>query len=207
MDLPGITHQYGPWSPARFIPVPFRADDEPPAFWLTTARVCRGGHDWRCTQTQTQTFGPLVLQGRTKGDLSRCDNCHRVQPPVDLAATGEQPVCLFCSDMATVQHLGDEPDSAAAVSAAAALHAASSTLRQVKEVDPSAFLALLDECGDMLRGLMDDASWAIRQAPERAKYSGYAALVIIARQICANARTLAELSGELLPVKENDEGE
>lgn len=189
MDLPGITHEYGPWSPARFIPVPFR-DGMAPAFYVATSRICRGIHDWRCTQGQTQTYGPLVLEGADSSALQACDNCGRIQP---APASGEAPVCLFCTDMATVQHLGDGPGAVAAVAAAAALHGAAATIRHAKAADPHGYLALLDETGDSLRSVLEDAAWAIKQDSARAGHTGYGKLVQIARQVLANARSFAEL--------------
>ncbi|MFE0812681.1 hypothetical protein ACFW34_35190 [Streptomyces sp. NPDC058848] len=192
MTLPGITHEYGPWSPIRFIPVPFRADDEPPAFFVHTTRICRGHHDWMCAQAQSQTFGPFVLEGKAPEDMWRCPNCSRVQPPSDPApAFG--PVCLYCTDMATVQHLGDGRATTAAVSAVAALHAATTTLRHAKAADASGYLALLEDTGDELRAVLEDAAQAIRQQPERAAQTGYGHLTLIARQVLANAKTYADM--------------
>lgn len=190
MSINGITHEFGPWSPMRYIPIPFR-EGEPPAFWVATSRVCRGAHDWRCTHSETQTFGPLVLEGATAADLTRCDNCHRVQPP---PADDQAPRCLYCTDMATVQRTGDVACSTAALSAVAALQGAIATLRQTKEADSDTYLALLAETGDTLRSVLEDASWAIRQDITRAGQTGYAQLALISRQILANARTLADLA-------------
>lgn len=207
MTTTGITHQFGPWSPMRFIPLTFR-EDAAPAFWVTTTRICRGAHDFRCAQAQTQTFGPLVLEGATTADLWTCPNCHRTQPPVDTGATGQAPLCLFCTDMATVQHTGDQADTTASVSAAAALHGASATLRQAKAADPTGYLALLEDTGDALRSLLDDAAWAVKQEPPRARQSGYRALVMVARQILANAKEYAQLNfqpKEPFPTKDTDD--
>lgn len=203
-NLPGITHEYGPWSPMRFMPVPFRTSDEPPAFWITTSRMCRGIHDFLCTQGQTQVFGPLVLDKATEADLWRCANCDRVQPtPCDLSPH-ETPVCLFCSDMAITQTTAAGLDSTAAIAAAAALSTASATLRRAKDADPDGYLALLDDTGDTLRALLDDAAWAVHQDHRRARHTGYRGLVMIARQITANGQDLASLRTEPLPVAEND---
>lgn len=205
-NLPHVTHTYGPWSPARFIPIPFHKGTAP-AFWITTNRMCTGIHDWRCTQTETQTFGPLVLEGATEADLYRCLNCARVQPPVHTASTGEEPVCLYCTDLATVQHFGDGREATSGLTAVAALHGASATIRAAKDTAADGYLALLDDTADYLAGILDDAAWAIRQQPARARYSGNATLVVLARQIIANARTLHDMLNtepELLPVKENE---
>lgn len=200
-DLPGITHEFGPWSPMRFIPVPFRVTDgREPAFWVATSRMCRGMHDWKCTESQTQTFGPLVLEGAGAEDVWACPNCLRQQPAADKSPVGRPEVCLYCTDMATVQHLGDGREATAALSAVAALHGATTTLRQVKEADKDGYLALLEETGDCLRSLLEDAAQAVRQDPARARQTGYATLTLIARQVLANARDYAEL----LPVKENE---
>lgn len=207
MTLPSITHQFGPWSPMRFIPVPFREDPEPPAFWISTTRICRGLHDPLCSQADSQTFGPLLLEGKRTEDLTTCANCMRQQPPVDLAADGQHPICLFCSDAATVHHTGDSRDTVAAVSAVAALYAATTTLRHVKEADPTSVAALLEDTGDVLRGLLEDAAWAVKQDPARVRQTGYTGLVLVARQISANAREYAGLNTEQFPVRENDEGE
>lgn len=198
-QLPGITHQFGPWSPVSFVPVPFR-DGAAPAFYMTTVRMCTGVHDWRCITRESQTFGPLVLEGKEAADVVRCDTCGRVQPPVDTAASGEQPVCLHCSDMATVQHLGDSRETTAAVSAVAALHGACGVLRQTKETDSTAYTALLDETGDSLRSIMEDTAWSIRRDAKRARYTANRELVLIARQILANARDMATLDTDpILP--------
>lgn len=192
MTLPGITHEYGPWSPMRFIPLVFRPDDEPPAFYVHTTRICRGNHDWQCTQAQSQTFGPLVLEGKESADVWQCPNCCRYQPPSD-PPTAHGPVCLFCSDMATVQHLGDGRATTAAVSAVAALHAATTTLQHAKAADSAGYLVLLEDTGDEIRGLLENAAQAIRQQPERAQQTGYGHLTLIARQVLANAKTYADM--------------
>jgi hypothetical protein len=206
MTLPGITHEYGPWSPMRFIPVPWRTDEGgEPAFWVTTSRICRGLHDFRCAQAQTQTFGPLVLERKTAADVWTCPNCQRQQPPVDTGATGENPTCLFCTDMATVQHLGDAPVTAtAAVSAVAALHAATGVLRQTQEADPDGYLALLAETGESLRSVMEDAAWAVKQDPRRSEQTVYAALAMIARQVIVNAKFYAALNTDPFEIKERE---
>lgn len=191
-QLPGITHQFGPWGPTTFVPVPFH-EGPAPAFYVTTTRMCNGLHDWRCITRESQTFGPLVLEGKTVADLVRCDNCGRTQPPVQNEATGEEPVCLFCSDAGTVQHLGNAGDTAAGVAAVAALHGACGVLRHTKETDSTAYIALLDETGDSLQSVMEDAAWSIRQAPKRAAYTINRELVMMARQILANARDMASI--------------
>lgn len=201
MAIIGMTHEYGPWSPVRFLLLPSLvrgADPEAPTFYVTTTRMCRGIHDWRCTAVETQTFGPLILAGRTRGDLYRCDNCGRIQPPPDVVTMDQKAQCLFCAD--TVQHAAEDLDSTAAVTAVAALSAASGILRQTKEADPDGYLALLDDTGDELRSVLDDASWAVRQDPRRAAQTGYGHLTLIARQIVANARGYAELHTENHPV-------
>jgi hypothetical protein len=203
-----ITHQFGPWSPMRFLPVPSRPNGEP-AFWVTTARVCRGIHDWRCAETQSQTFGPLVLEGKSTDDLEACANCGRVQPPVHpaAAAVGEQHICLFCSDGSVVQHTADERVTTDGVSAVAALYAGGAMLRQAREADPNGYLALLDETGDLVRALFDDAAWAVKQDPQRGQQTMYRGLAMVARQVLANASFYATMHPEPkepLPVTEVD---
>lgn len=201
MAIIGIAHEYGPWGPVHFLLLPsFLHSEDAPTFYVTTTRMCKGIHDWRCTASETQTFGPLVLAGKTQEELFRCDNCSRIQPPPDTAVMDQKVQCLFCSDMATVQHTAADVDSAAAVSAVAALSAASGVLRHTKEADPDGYVALLDDTGDELRSVLDDAAWAVRQDPRRAGQTGYGHLTLIARQIVANARGYAELHTENHPV-------
>jgi hypothetical protein len=206
MAIIGTTHEFGPWGPVRFLLLPeVLQEGDRPAFYVTTSRMCRGIHDWRCTMAETQTFGPLVSRDRTMHELNRCDNCGAIQPPAEPLSTAEEPVCLVCSDNATVQHTAEDPDTMAAVTAAAALYAASGTLRHVQDADPEAYLTLLDETGEPLRALFDDAAWAVKQDPRRAKQTGYRQLALIARQVTANARDYAALHTDPLPVTENDE--
>lgn len=207
MTLPGITHVFGPWSPMRFIPVPtWHEGPLPPAFWITTARICRGNHDPLCSETQSQTFGPLVLQESTAADVWQCPNCLRHQPPADPGALSQAPVCLFCSDASTVQHTGDSRDTAAAVTALAALHAATGTLRQVTDQDGSVRpVDLLEGATEALRQLLDYGALAVKQDPARAQYAGNRVLVQVAHQITGNARRHFPGPREPLPVRENDD--
>ncbi|WP_371591274.1 hypothetical protein, partial [Streptomyces sp. NBC_00470] len=78
-------HNFGPWTPARFVPVPFLPGA--PAWFITTARICRGIHDERCAHGETQTFGPLTAVGTTAAEVFVCARCHREQPPVNEHAT------------------------------------------------------------------------------------------------------------------------
>jgi hypothetical protein len=189
----------------RFIPVAFR-EDARPAFWVSTSRICRGIHDWRCTQSQSQTFGPLVLEGSQQHGvppLFACDRCGRVQPP--NVAAGEEDVCLYCSDSSAIQHTGDSRVTQAGVAAVAALYAASATLRVAKQADPDGYIVLLDETGEALRSLFDDSAWAVKQEPARGQQTLYRGLAMVARQILANAKDYAALNVEAkepLPVTE-----
>lgn len=181
-----VTHQFGPWSPIRFIPVMFRPEGSPPAFYVHTTRICRGQHDFRCAHAQSQTFGPLVLEDVEASAVWTCPKCARTQPPAN-PGPADGPVCLYCSDTA-VQHFGDSREHAAAVSAVAALHGATTTLRHAKTADADASLMLLDDTQDVFGALLADAAQAIRQDPARAMQSGYGQLTLVARAILANAK-------------------
>lgn len=208
MAIDCITHQFGPWSPMRFIPVPtFGGPDTEPAFWITTSRICHGMHDYLCAEAQTQTFGPLVLKGAAPADVWQCPNCNRQQPPTEPAVTGQPPVCLFCSDSATVQHAGDSRDTVAAVSSVAALYTATTTLRQVSAA--AGFVRsvdLLEGTEASLCILLEYAALAIKQDPARAAHTVNRITVQLARQVSGNAQRLIPAAREPFPVKENDEG-
>lgn len=197
-----ITHTFGPWSPMRFIPYSFRTESEPPAFWITTTRICMGLHDYRCTQAQTQTFGPLALESPAGAPAAiwTCPACKRPTPPV--AGDDQEQVCLHCSEAATVQRSGDSRQDTAATASLAALHAASGMLRSVSPTDEPLAAALLEGTHEDLRSLLEDQAWGVKQDGSRARYTGTRLLTRIARQINANAR---EKITEQLPVRETGE--
>lgn len=210
MHISGVTHQYGTWTPVRFLLAPFREKDAPPAFYITTSRMCSGVHDWRCTTAENQTYGPFTMDGVSAEQVWVCPNCHRHQPPADTMSSGDtdEPTCLYCSDMATVHHLGDSRDTTAGLSAVAALHAAAAVLRQV-DAETGFVRAhdLLTDTAGALQDALETAEYAVKQDPARARHSLYGALTLIARQITANARKLIPEPREPLPVTETDEGE
>lgn len=187
-------HVFGPWGPPRFIPLPpLLRRGLPPAVWLTVTRVCRGGHDVLCAEAQTQVFGPLVLPEES-GGLWQCPRCLREQAP----AEGVQ-LCLACADTAVAQ----VPSPARSVSAVAALQGASGMLRQAR-TDPAAWPLLLEGTGDLLGALLEAGAQSLRQDPRRAGHSGSAALVLLARQLLANAEKYAAAHGPTLEEWERD---
>lgn len=193
MDL---IHNYGSWTPVRFVPAAFM--DGPPAYFVTTSRICRGAHDLRCHHSQTVTFGPLVAAGTELHEAYVCPRCRREQPPVQ--GPGEVPLCLSCSDASTVINVGDARDTTAAMSALAALHSASTTLAQFTAIEAES--TLLASTGESLRHLLELMAQDIKEDPARAGYVFNRLMVRLARQILLNAR---EYGTEQYPVKEIDE--
>ncbi len=203
MDLPVITHEYGEWSGPRFVAAPAASTPAGVAFYVTTHRMCRGAHDWRCTHIESQTWGPLVLPGVKEDDVVHCPNCNRPQPPVQTEATGETPVCVHCTDISTPRPL---PGSSVSLRASATLRGAAGALAAADVPGRTVPAALMDDTAGVLAQLLATTAEAIRQDPRRASYSENATLVFLARQILANASRIEPPTREPFPAA-TDEGE
>lgn len=92
--------------------------------------------------------------------------------------------------MGTPPHHGTTRKSA---SAAAALTTAAELFTLATTAEPDAALVLLTDTGAVLCTVLQAAAQAITEDPERVHDALYGALTLTARQILANARTLASI--------------
>lgn len=194
MNIVGISHQYGPWTPMQFVITPDPRPTATPTLFISTSRMCRGLHDWRCTTVETQTYGPFTLEGTTYADLWTCPGCSRRQPVATPTVPGA--LCLRCTNGGTSEHTYDSTDASVGLAAGAALNASLTLLRRCADADPDGYLALLEGTGELLEHLITVSADAIKDDSSRARQSLYGAVTLIARQITANARQLASLPTE-----------
>jgi len=81
----------------------------------------------------------------------------------------------------------------ASASAAAALTTAAELFTLARTADPDVALVLLTDTAGALCSALNAAAQAITDDPDRAQETLYGALTLTARQILANARTLASI--------------
>jgi hypothetical protein len=175
--------------------IPFVGKNDRPGLYVSTSRMCTGTHDWRCTASQTETYGPFTMDPDTAAGVWVCPTCHRHYPPAE-STTAAEPVCLACSNQGAATHFGNAAETTSSLAAVTALRGATAVLRDCQAADPYSYLAILDETGPALRSVLEAAEDAVDQDPSRSWQSLYGAITLIARQILANAQSYAQLATE-----------